>query len=243
MRILSRVLVLSLSFVALVTAAEAEQPKQAAAKAPAPVAPPSTMTTLVFRSEMPGLEPNSVDLLPKKLWRAGDRWGRIEHPRDPKTGAAPIVIVASPDAWFADAERRTLEAFKDPGPTYRFRAPIVQPTKELPRSLEDFEFGRELEFMKRRGVTGERKVSERGDAIDLYVAEFEGVRVIVSTEPGTRRVTNALVTRGEQLLAAYEYLEYAPGQPTQASLFQPPPGFRLTEAKKQKPPRKPKSAK
>jgi hypothetical protein len=203
------------------------------------------MTRLVFRSEMPGLDPKSPDALPKKLWRAGERWGRIEHPRNPKTGAIPIVIVASPDAWFADGAQRTVEHFRDHGPTYRFRAPIVEPSKDLPKSLEDLEFGRELAFMEKRGVAAEHKRSDKGDETDIYLAEFDGIRVLVSTEPGTRRVTNTVVLQGNALLAAYGYSEFVDQEPTTAALFQPPKGFRNVVGKKAqpKPPNAPGSAK
>jgi hypothetical protein len=236
MQFLLRVIVLSLLLVVPASAEEKGRPGERPAPAPpGEAAPPPTMTRLVFRSEMPGLDPKSADALPKKLWRAGERWGRIEHPRNPETGAIPIVIVASPDAWFADSAQRTVEHFRDPGPTYRFRAPIVQPSKELPKSLEELEFGRELAFMEKRGAAAEHKRSEKGDETDVYLADFDGVRVLISAEPGTQRVTNTVVLQGKVLLAAYRYSEYVPKEPTEATLFQPPKGFRNVERKKAQP--------
>lgn len=210
--------------------AQGEAPSAAARVAPPPpTPPPATMTKIVVRSafERPG---ESLEEEPKTLYRAGDRWGRIEHPKNPRTGVHPIVIVASPDAWFADRAKKTAEHFRDPGPTFRFRAPIVDPAPGLPNKvLEEFEFGRELDFLEAHGGQSRREESD-GKKADIHSVELEGITIEVSTKPDTRQPRAVVVRQDRRLLAAYRYQEYHEGIRTDPKLFAPPKGFQITEA-------------
>jgi len=230
--------VVSLSLPAASDAQRAEKPGKPRGDAPAaapiepppPAPPPASMVKVVMRSaiERPG---DSLEEEPKTLYRAGDRWGRIEHPKNPETGVQPIVIVASPDAWFVDRAKKTAEHFRDPGPTFRFRAPIVDPAPELPKALEELEFGREFEFLDAHGAKRRREESD-GKQADIHSVEVEGgITVEVSTKPNSREPVAVVVRRDRTLLAAYRYQDYQEGVRTDPKLFEPPKGFRVTEAR------------
>ncbi len=210
--------------------AQGEQaPAAAPVQPPPPASPPAAMTKIVVRGviERPG---KSLQEEPKTLHRAGERWGRIEHPKNPETGVHPIVIVASPDAWFVDRARKTAEHFRDPGPTFRFRAPIVDPAPGLPNEiLERFEFGREFEFLDAHGVQRRREEFDRKKA-DIHSVELDGITIEVSTKPDTRQPVAVVVRQDRKILAAYRYLEYREGLRTDPKLFEVPKGVRVVEA-------------
>ena len=236
---MKRALVVFVACTALWTAAGAgaqEAPAPAGSAPPPPAAPPAEMLKVVFHSEMPKLDPKSPDAQRKTLYRAGERWGRMEHPRNPSTGQQPLVIVASPDAWFVDLNAKTAEHFRDPGPTYRFRAVIVQARRGLPKSLESLEFGREFEFLDAHAAKRRRLTSETGEEADVYETTLDGVTVHVSTPPDRRAVRTVVVTQDRQILAVYRYDEYRTGLPTDPSLFAPPQGVRVSEQEKRAPP-------
>lgn len=207
----------------------AQAPTAAPVEPPPPAAPPAAMTKIVVRSaiERPG---KSLEEEPKTLYRAGERWGRIEHPKNPKTGVHPIVIVASPEAWFVDRAKKTAEHFRDPGPTFRFRAPIVDPAPGLPNeALEALEFGREFAFLEAHGAQSRREESG-GKKAEIHSVELEGITVEVSAKPDTRQPAAVVVRQDRKILAAYRYQEYREGLRTDPKLFEPPKGFRVVEA-------------
>lgn len=233
---MKRALVLWIACSALCSATGAGAQEAPAPARPAPppsTSPPPEMVKLVFHSAMPGLDPDSPDAQRKTLYRAGERWGRMEHPRNPRTGQRPLVVVASPDGWFVDLEAKTARHFLDPGPTYRFRAPIVE-QPGLPKSLESLEFGREFEFLDAHGAKRRRLTSANGEEADVYETSVDGVTVHVSTLPDTRAVRTVIVTEDRRILAAYRYDEYRAGLPTDLSLFAPPEGVRVTEQRRRK---------
>ncbi len=209
-------------------AAQRDATAAGAIEAPLPEAPPASMARIVVRSAI-DWRGSSPDEKPKTLYRAGERWGRIEHPKNPKTGVHPIVIVASPDAWFVDRARKTAEHFRDPGPTYRFRAPIVERTPDLPEALEELEFGREFAFLDAHGATRRREQSDRKKA-DIHTAELDGITVELSTKPDSRKPLAIVVRRDRTVLAAYRYEDYREGIRTDPKLFAPPKGIRVVPA-------------
>ena len=219
----------------------AKAPPAPKAPAPAPSTqslPPATgkMTKVVFRTVMPGMPADSPDAKPKTLYRLDNRYGRIEHPVDPKTGVEAVVIVASPDGWFVDRAKGTATHFVDPGPTFNFRAPIA-PRRELPKSVaEGLEFGRELYFVEAHHPKVTRERSPKGVEAEVHEAEVEGAQVFVSTDVGTRNVRSVVVAKGNRILESFHYDEYKTDLPPDLSLFSPPPGVRIVEQQAAKKP-------
>jgi hypothetical protein len=117
----------------------------------------------------------------------------------------------------------------DPGPRLAFRAPIVDRLEgDLPRTLLELEFGRELEFMDERGVKP-RRTQQKAGALDVYETEVDGVRVAVAALAGTRQVHSVLVYRGEKtVIASYLYDEYR-RMPAEPALFSLPDGVRVVQ--------------
>lgn len=209
-----------------------EKAKEGSKPAPPPAeAPPPTMTKVVVHTVFPGLSHKDVDTQPKVIYRAGDRWGRVEHPKN-AAGMVPVVIVASPDAWFVDLAKKQAEHILDPGPTYRFRAPIVDPGPGVPKELAELEFGREFAFVDaHHGKRGAESTKQGGKA-DFYEVAFEGgTKVTVSAKPNTRDVEAVVVMQGQKVLASYRYDEYQAALPTNPSLFAPPKDVRIVERK------------
>jgi len=227
-----RALFLLTTLIAVTAATTHQAHAEDKAAPPAPAAPPPSMTKVVAHTDFPGIDPKDPDRKPKTIYRAGDRWGRVEYPLDQRTGVHALVVVASPDGWFVDLAKGEAEHFRDAGPTYRFRAPLVDAGPGVPKALADLEFGREFAFIEATHAKRRTESTKTGTKADFYQTKLEdGVDVSISAKPDTHDVLAVVVMKGQKVLAAYRYDEYQPSLPTDPSLFAPPKGVRVVEQK------------
>ena len=59
-----------------------------------PVENPETMTKIVVRVMGPGIKPGSFAALPRTIYRAGDRYARMEDPPDARQRIEKLIIIA-----------------------------------------------------------------------------------------------------------------------------------------------------
>jgi hypothetical protein len=160
------------------------------------------------------------------LYRQGEGRGRLEFPAEGQASGR-ILIVDEPSYWIVESGQ--VRHSVDPGPTYRFRAPVVSRTASdttLPGGLGTLEIGLELNFLEANAATttatgepasGVRREVTRGD-----------VRVVMSaTKEG--RPQRLEVWRADVLLDAVEYDAYETGLAAQPALFAPPAGLPVVE--------------
>src|ERR1700720_1001379 len=83
------------------------------------------MTKIVFRSMNPDTAPDSFGAQPKTLYRAGNKYLRIEEAPDPARGIHNLRIAREPDAWAINLLDNTARHIIDPGPTFFARLPII----------------------------------------------------------------------------------------------------------------------
>ncbi len=79
---------------------------------------PKTMTKMEVILGSPGVQPGSFASKPKVMYRAGNRYCRIEEAPDPDNGLHGLLIVSEPDAWVVNLVTKTARHVKDTGPTF-----------------------------------------------------------------------------------------------------------------------------
>jgi hypothetical protein len=184
-------------------------------------APGTRMAKIVHRNVSPGVEADSVAAQPHTLFRAGQRFGRMEYPPNPDEGTHLVVIVREPQVWLVDHERMTVVESRDPGPSYVFRAPVLG-AKGEPIPLFNLEFGKEFDFLEANGAEPTQAVTADGAKADRYEAVFEDLTVVLIASPGSRIARELQVFKGGELYRAFHYDSYELDLDPVDGLFRPP---------------------
>ena len=191
-----------------------------------------TMTRVVFRQEAPDVTPDSFAAKPKTLYLWGTDRGRVEEAPDPEHQLHGLIIANGKDGWMINLYTNTATHFIDPGPTYHFYAPIVPQEKSGGRQpVKDFQIGHELEFMKSHHSGGKISLQVGGPSFLSYSCEQEGYTLQLRADPVTGLPTESAVLKDGKPIVRLIYSEYKTSLPGAPSLFQPPPGVKISEAK------------
>lgn len=191
--------------------------------------PPSTMTKMEVRLIGPGIKPLSHAALPRKIYRAGAHYARMEDPPDSRQRVEKITIIAEPDAYSVNLIDRTGTHAVDQGGANDLHLPIVlpfDPKHELP-NLDRLEFGDEIDFFQDAGATKEAGPIINGKATDAYVLTTADGKATLVVKSGTH-VPIKLSWQMHDGTYTYEYIVYhdVPFDPT---LFKKPNGIRYKE--------------
>ena len=194
------------------------------------------MTKIVFRSMSPDTAPDSFGAQPKTLYRVSDKYWRIEEAPDPAGSIHTLRITREPDAWIINLLDNTARHIIDPGPTFFARLPIILKLKtngqpDPDKEFQGLEFGNEMGFFhlhKARDI-GLRKVEEK-DCKALAIKS--GAReVTLLLDPDTGKPVQMDFTKDGKPDFSFRYLSYETDLPFDPSLFEPPPGLKITESK------------
>lgn len=186
--------------------------------------PPERMTKVVFRQVMRDGAPAASP--PQTLYRIGSRYGRMEHEPDTAAGVHALVVVAAPEYWFVDLAKGTARYGRDPASDAAFHAPIVRP-EAGPPVLQQLEFGREFDFLTKRGATVRTVERAEGGRFDLYETPVANLRVVLLADPGERRVRELAIHEGGHVVTAYRYDAYETDLAPDRSLFRVPASVRI----------------
>ncbi len=191
--------------------------------------PPATMTKMEVRLMGPGIKPRSHAALPRKIYRAGAHYARMEDPPDARQHVEKITIIAEPDAYSANLIDKTGTHAVDQGGPSDLHLPIVLPfdPKHELASLDRLEFGDELDFFEEAGATkgaGPIINSKPTDAYRLTTTEGGATLVV---KPGTH-IPIKLSWHTREGTYTYEYIVYE-DVPFDAKLFAKPAGIAFKE--------------
>jgi len=122
--------------------------------------PPKMMTRVEVTFHSPDVPEGSFAAKPKILYRAGDRYCRIEEASDPEHNLHNLMIINEPDYWMVNLLAKTAQHGIDPGPTFNCHLPIFaygnpQSLDEETKQIRQLEFGREQEFFESKGAVPE----------------------------------------------------------------------------------------
>jgi hypothetical protein len=185
------------------------------------------MSRIEYRDVSPGLAADAAESQPHSLFRAGQQVGRLDYPRDPEAGTHIAVIVRGPRIWVIDRERKTVEETRDPGPSYAFRVPVLDP-KQHP-DLRSLEFGQEFAFLEAHGAAPVRIQTAAGAPADRYEVAIDDVAVVLIASPGSRVARELRIFEGGELTRAFQYDAYELDLELDSRLFLPPQNLQPAE--------------
>lgn len=187
------------------------------------------MMKIVTRDTSPDLPDGAFARKPKTMYRMGSTLGRIEEAPDPANGLHELIVVNEPKLWMINLEDQAGRLTVDPGPTYVFRASIIpHDEKGLKPPLEEFEFGREYQFLREhKAAVAEESIE--GKSYDAWSVTIEGYRIKLLSARGSEQPAKVVVSSGEGIVCQYEYDEYESNLPPRMSLFEPPQNVRIIE--------------
>lgn len=194
------------------------------------------MTKIVFRRMSPDIAPDSFAAKPRMLYRVADKYSRIEEPPHPEQGIHFLVITREPDSWTINLLDKTARHVIDAGPTFSARTPIVWVPKpsgqpDPDKEFQDLEFGNEVRFFRLHKARdmGLRKVEEKD--CNALAIKSGGREVILLVDPATDKPVQMDFTKDGKPDFSIRYLSYETDLPFDPSLFEPPPGLKITESK------------
>jgi hypothetical protein len=195
-----------------------------------------SMTKIVTRMISPRVAQDSFAAKPKTLYRAGEKYARVEEQLDSEHGIHGLMITNEPNAWMINLTDKTGRHIVDPGPSFVMHAPVFWAAKQKgqpdpDKEFKDLEFGSEAQFFRQHGARdiGTRKV----DGKDCKA---------FSIKSGSREVTLFLASNGDKpyqidimkdgkLDFSVRYISYDTNLAFQRSLFEPTKDVKITEAK------------
>jgi uncharacterized protein (DUF885 family) len=161
---------------------------QSGLKSPSNESVPPTMTKIVVRLTGPGIKPGSFAALPKTIYRAGERYGRIEDPPDALQKIEKLTVIDGSDAYSANLIDQTGTHVVGGSGAGALHLPVVLPLDPKHRlgKLDGIEFGSEVEFFQGAGAQKQSGPVINARPTDQYALETPGgvARLVVRQENG-----------------------------------------------------------
>jgi hypothetical protein len=194
-----------------------------------------SMTKIVSRIISNSVPEGSFASKPKTLYRAANKYSRTEEELDAENNIHALVIVNEPDMWMINLADKTARHIVDPGPTFNFHAAIVwipsrngQPEEN--RDFKDLEYGNEVEFFHRHNANVARRAMAGGNTSKALSIKRGAREFLLLLSPGDKPYQLDVLKNGK-IEYSIRYLSYETNLPFEKSLFEPPKGLKVTEAK------------
>jgi hypothetical protein len=196
--------------------------------------PPKTMTKMVVQLQGSDVPDDSFAAKPKTIFRAGNKYCRIEEKPDPEHGIHGVIIVNEPETWMVNLADGTAKHMTDPGPTFNCRLPIFAGwLSELPgdaaKQIGGLEFGHEMEFFTAGGAKPDKGPELQSQQTNTYMLSFGDISLALFTYGTPERPLAVALRRGNkhQILwySGYGEIEF------DAKLFDKPSGVKIEEMK------------
>jgi hypothetical protein len=187
------------------------------------------MTKIITRDTSPDVPTASFAAKPRTLYRIGETYGRVEEEPDPDNNIQSLIIVSEPKIWIINLWDKTGRFMIDPAPSHVFRAPVISP--EVPgqeQPLNDFEFGREYEFLlSNHAIHGNEDVD--GKSYDKLYLTIGGFAISLLSHAGEERPYRVTIFKGQKLVLQVDYDYYKRDLEPKMTLFEPPQNIKITE--------------
>jgi hypothetical protein len=188
---------------------------------------PKTMMAVTVKRVEPA-ESASFLSQPKKFWRAGTKYARIEEAPDAVNRVHGLVIVNEPDAWMINLFDKSGRHMVDPGPTFNARLPIFDAISGASAGVTALEFGRELEFFAKDNAKRSGIESIRGKPTDRYELTVDTSKLILWISTESKKPLRISLIHGDHT-QTFEYVSYQDNLEFDPSLFWPPTGIAVVE--------------
>jgi hypothetical protein len=193
---------------------------------------PQTMTKIVCQYSGPSLKAGSPETQPTTIYRAADKYERIELAPDAVQKKHELRITREPDAWYINLADQTATHMLDKGPDFTVSHFIISSQDSpLPEpEFRDLQFGNEAIFARQKQTheTGLRKIDNK--EARTYVAKGGDREAALYFDPETDKPLQIDVTRNGKPDVSIKYLEYTE-LPFDPKMFELPEGIKATEQK------------
>ena len=190
---------------------------------------PRTMMRISTQIVEPRPDPGSFAAQPKVLWRAGTKYARVAESPDIQNRVQGLMIINEPDAWMINLFDKSGKHMVDPGPSLAVHLPIFT-DRSVKTRLKELEFGRELKFFAHEGAQGSAGEAISGGATERYQLTIASGRVVLWTDVKSKKPVRVSLVENA-LSKTIEYLSYDDNLAFNPSLFQPPTGIAMQNAK------------
>lgn len=199
------------------------------------------MTKIVYRRVDPNVSPSSVEAKPVTIYRAGEKYARVEFAPEPAEKRHVLKITREPDAWLINLLERTADHYLDPGPTFNARLPILwtprPPGEPNPDDkFMELEYGNEEAFFRQNHTDKASARQIEGKECTGLTIKSGGRSVTLFSDAQTGKPVQLERTKGDKLEMALRYVAYETSLPFDPSLFEPPAELNISEAKIPRPP-------
>jgi hypothetical protein len=187
------------------------------------------ITKIVARMILPGVGGETIPAKPKTIYRAGEKYARVEEEPDAAAGSHTLMVTNEPDSWIINLADKTGRHLVDSGPEFVTHAPIFWTISGQPEpEFKELEFGAEMKFfgegrgreLKPRTVDGQKY-----KALSIKTGFHEAILLL---DPKTGKPFQIDLIKFERLVSSARYLSYETDLPFDASLFQPPKDVQIT---------------
>jgi hypothetical protein len=199
------------------------------------------MTKIVYRDISTNLLLSSFAAQPMTLYRIGEKYNRSEEAPDPVLGIHGLIIINEPDAWMINLMDKTGTHMVDGGPTYVVHDWIVSPpdpnksqaefTAFKTSSINGFEFGKEMDFLKKHKAKKSGPLSIGGISCDRYELATDGYSIELFAKSGTEIPYQLKVSKEQTQISCLRYDTYRTDLQPDLSLFKLPVGIEISEAR------------
>jgi hypothetical protein len=190
------------------------------------------MTRIVCRYSGPNIAPDSLQTQTLTIYRAGNKYERVEHPPDATHKTHRLEITSEPDAWYINLADQTAVHVLDKGPDFSVRHHILSlPSGQTDPAFVDLEFGKEAIFARQAQAKeiGMRKIDNQEARV--FVAKGGDREATLFFDSATDKPLRIEVTKNGKADMTVDYMEFEIGLPFDPTLFELPKGIKITEQK------------
>lgn len=169
----------------------------------------------------------------------GEKYNRSEEAPDPVSGIHGLIIINEPDAWIINLMDKTGTHMVDDGPTYVVHDCIVSPRNKSQAELQafkassisEFEFDKEMEFLKKHKAKKSGSLSIDGVSCDRYELPIDGYLIDLFAKNRTEIPYQLKISKEQSQISYLRYDTYRTDLQPDLSLFKPPAGIEISEAR------------
>jgi hypothetical protein len=186
---------------------------------------PDRMVKIIYQNATPGLAEDSLETVPRTLYRLGTDFGRLERATRIGVETYGLLITNVPDRWKVDTITNTGMYYYDESAANRFTAPVYPDLAEV-EFLRPLEFGCELEFMRQHATEPPVEAEISGRKLRNYTVKNGRYRLNLAVSQKTGLPLALGLFNGKEMIHYMRYVEYRI-LPFRPSLFYPPPDMEI----------------
>jgi len=185
------------------------------------------MFSAEYRILSPQIKEGTFEASPRKVWRIGFQYLRLEEQPDPAQKIHSLIISKAPDSYIINRYSKTGDHLVDRAENTDIHLPVFQ-SQDLPEEIKELEMGNENAFIAKYEipVAGVRTVEGiECDVHQMTVKEFQ-LTICIRKDNGN---PIQMGLKKEDMEYHVRYLKYEPNLKPDYSLFQVPKGIRIKD--------------